>query len=383
MLVLLTALAGGSFAMSRQTFRGGRNAMVEQRAFAVAEAGLNREIGSWNQALNGVPSAGGLMLDSTVAEPIFVANGDTAYVKVTRLDTLFFNVQSLGRASIPNPALQATRNVSAVVRIAYPTITPMGAITTNGDVTVQGNSFKADGNDRIPYAGSSTAWDAARCAGLTGANTYAVAVPPGAKVSAKPSTLVGVMGTGGESVLYTPAAADPNTYIAFGTETMNTLIQNADLVYDPSELSKNMEPTLNADGTCHVGDAANPNWGEPNGGAGAVKACQTYFPIIYVKGSAILNGNGRGQGILIVDGDLQINGTFDWLGLVLVRDDMDKGNGNATITGAVMARNVDMKDASVFGGTQNVNYSKCAVETALRGSAILIRVRDRAWTQLF
>jgi hypothetical protein len=30
-----------------------------------------------------------------------------------------------------------------------------------------------------------------------------------------------------------------------------------------------------------------------------------------------------------------------------------------------------------------VNYSKCAVESALRGSAILIRVRDRAWAQLF
>jgi hypothetical protein len=30
-----------------------------------------------------------------------------------------------------------------------------------------------------------------------------------------------------------------------------------------------------------------------------------------------------------------------------------------------------------------VNYSRCAVESALRGSAALIRVRERGWTQLF
>jgi hypothetical protein len=67
------------------------------------------------------------------------------------------------------------------------------------------------------------------------------------------------------------------------------------------------------------------------------------LPIVYISGSATINGNGRGQGILIVDGDLQINGNFDWVGLVLVRDDMNKGNGNASITGAVMARNIDMR----------------------------------------
>ena len=68
---------------------------------------------------------------------------------------------------------------------------------------------------------------------------------------------------------------------------------------------------------------------------------------------------------------------------MLVRDDFNKGNGNATITGAAMARNVDMQGASVFGGSQEVRYSRCALESALRGSAILIRVRDRAWAQLF
>ncbi len=384
LLVVMTALGGGAFAMSRQSFRGGRNAMVEQRAFAVAEAGLNHQIGTWKQELNGVAASGGVPVDSTVTAALWVANHDSALVRVTRLDPMLFWVQSFGRASIPNPQLQATRTVGALVRIAYPTINPQGAITTNGDVTVQGNAFRADGTDRVPYANSGTGWDPARCAGTTMANTYAIAVPPGAKVDAKPDNLAGAL-----KVLYTPAAADPNTYIAFGTETMNSLIENADKRYDNGNpdathnlAGSGIQPALDpVDGTCRTSLAS--NWGEPNGGPGAVKACQSYFPIIYVRGSADIQGNGRGQGILIVDGDLKINGNFTWLGLVLVRDDLDKGNGNATITGAVMARNVDLQGGTVTGGSQTVSYSKCAVESALRGSAILIRVRDRAWTQLY
>jgi hypothetical protein len=49
-----------------------------------------------------------------------------------------------------------------------------------------------------------------------------------------------------------------------------------------------------------------------------------------------------------------------------------------------MARNVNLANGgSIWSGNQSVRYSKCAVESALRGSAILVRARDRSWTQLF
>jgi hypothetical protein len=378
MLTVLAAVAGGAFAMSTQTFRGGRNAMVEQRAFTVAEAGLNQQVGAWNSASNLTQQAGGLPIDATVTANIYVANGDTAVVRVTRLDDFLYAVHSTGRASIPNPELQATRTTSVIVRTAYPSINPQGAITANGNVDIDGAAFTADGRDRVP-----TGWAPARCTDLGGPDKHAVAVPPGAIVKDKPANY-----PGGATVLYTPVAADPNTYLAFGTETMNTLIQNADFRYAPTELTKDIGPLLTADGTaCKIGNKADMNWGEPLAGAGAVTACQNYFPIVYISGDAVINSNGRGQGILIVDGDLQINGNFSWLGLVLVRDDMMKGTGAAAITGAVMAANVDLKNGNVmgsgFGGSQKVEYSRCALELALRGSAILIRVRDRAWTQLF
>jgi hypothetical protein len=86
----------------------------------------------------------------------------------------------------------------------------------------------------------------------------------------------------------------------------------------------------------------------------------------------------------LVNGDLEINGTFDFYGLVVVRDDIVKGNGTANIVGAVFAANLtDTNPLSWLTGTQDVNYSTCAVQSALRASAILTRVPQRHWSQIF
>jgi hypothetical protein len=406
LLVVMTALAGGAFAMSRQSFRGGRNTLVEARAFAAAEYGLNRQISEWNPAFNLPASSGGATVGQSFVSNVWLPGGiDLDTVRITRLDPALFLVESRGRASVANPQLQATRTVAALVRLAYPSITPQGAITTNGNLIIQGNAFTVDGRDRVPgstttgapaagsYNGNGDAWDPNRCTELTTyAAVHAIAVPP----LTLPSLNTNTIAPGSLGVLNTAIAGNPNTYIQFGTETMATLISGADKWYGPAALyadnvtppdvdvsANEVRPDLRTDGsgTCNTGRLG--NWGEPFGGTDDVVACQPYFPIIYVNGNANIQGNGRGQGILIVNGDLQINGNFDFVGLILVRDDFNKGNGTARITGAIMAGNRISDAFSTVGGSQTVNYSRCAVESALRGSAALIRVRERGWTQLF
>jgi hypothetical protein len=124
------------------------------------------------------------------------------------------------------------------------------------------------------------------------------------------------------------------------------------------------------------------NWGEPM--RPGVMGCKNYYPIIYSSGTLHLNGNGYGQGILLVNGDLDINGQFEFYGMIIVRDDLNKSNGTAKIQGAVYAANLNLQDPKSFAsGNQDVFYSKCAVESSLRGSAILTRVKERHWLQLF
>ena len=110
--------------------------------------------------------------------------------------------------------------------------------------------------------------------------------------------------------------------------------------------------------------------------------CYNYFPIIYSAGDLHLN-DGRGQGILLVDGDVQVNGNFLWSGLIVARDDFQKGNGNATIFGAVMARNANIFDPTTITGNTTYSYSECALDRAMRGSAQVVQARERAWAELF
>jgi hypothetical protein len=379
MLVVVGALAGGALTASQQTLRGGRNTLVEQRALAVAEFGLNQRMARWLPRLNLPPGAGGLLVGAVDDSSVFVAQGDTARVRITRLNNMLYHIESVGRASIPNPQLTSVRSVAGVVRLAYPSITPKGAVTSGGSVTISGTS-SVDGRDVVPYAGTANAWTDAECTGLrqTGAQLPAVVVPPGAQVRT----------SGSGQILSSPAisrdqsASDSNTYVRFGTESWNSLAATA-LRLPAGTYGSDIQPTAR-DGECWMDNPATMNWGEPWRHAGGVQPCRTYYPIIYIDGSATLNGRGRGQGILLVNGDLRINGTFDWAGLVIVRDDISKGTGTATITGSVMARNVSIGDsASVWAGTQQVTYSRCAVESALRGSAILVRARERSWVQLY
>jgi hypothetical protein len=374
-LVVLGVLSTGAFTASRQTFRGGRNALVEQRAFAVAEYGLNLRVSQWDGRFNLPAGAGGMNVGGVNDRSVYVASEDTARVRITRLGDMLYHVESVGRASIPNPNLESVRNVAAIVRLAYPTITPRGAVTSNGSVEVGGNS-RIDGRDRVPYAGLGTAWSDAECTGLRGSDLPAAVVPPSGRVTV----------TGAGSIVggwvRDAVARDSNTYVRFGSETWNTLAASATRF--PGGTYNAATPVDSA-GNCWVNASGGMNWGEPWRGAGSVPSCRGHYPILYFDGPIRLTGRGRGQGIMLVNGDVDIAGTFDWAGVIIARDDV-KGAGTATITGSILARNVvstGRDGSSEWTGTQDVQYSRCAVESALRGSAILVRARDRSWTQTY
>src|SRR5678815_2093639 len=124
-VVVLAVMMSGMYFTSNQEFRGTRNALVEQRSFAVAEFGLNSEISNWDRSRNVM---GTFPIGSIDSNQVYVAAGDTAWVKVSRLTANTFWVVSEGLANIGNKNLEARRQTSAFVRIAYPTIDPKGAI---------------------------------------------------------------------------------------------------------------------------------------------------------------------------------------------------------------------------------------------------------------
>jgi len=362
MLVVITLLVIGGFFTSTQEFRGGRNALVEQRSFAVAEYGLNAEVSDWNTGRNLPPTAGGMAVGATDELQRYVADGDTAFVSVTRLNDNTFWVISDGRASMGALSQESRRRTNALVRLAYPTLNPDGAITSAGNVTLTGAS-EVTGNDTPPVG-----WGC----GATSPTVAAINAAPGANIDFKPGNI-----TSSPEVTYTDAAADSNTYVRYGSETWNSLAANADIHFAGGTWNMDMLP-IGDDTTC---TASQTNWGEPQ--RPGIAGCYGRFPIIYSAGSMLINSNGRGQGILLVDGDLRINGKVKFYGIIIVRDNIIKGKGTAELYGAVYVRDAALGDGSTWTGTQDVHYSRCAIENALRGSAILTRVKERHWSMLY
>jgi hypothetical protein len=361
-MVLITAIISGAFFASSQEYRSGRNTLVEQRAFSVAEYGLNTEIAEWDTGRN-LP--GGLDVGDVDVVTGYNTGDDTAAVYITRLTPTTFWVTSAGTANVPQPALRATRTVSAVVRLAYPDIATRGAIVTAGNINVTGSSVITGANT------SPADWS---CDDFTGEDVPAIVAPPSATVNYKEGNILSE-----PAVVRDDVAADSNTYIVYGSETWNSLVANADLTLPPGTFT-GAQPSLDEDDKCARVDT---NWGEPLRDAGSVTECYTRFPIIYVNGDFHMAG-GRGQGILLVNGDFRINSGAQFYGLVIARDDILKANGDADIYGSVMSRNANLSDDnSVVNGNIDIRYSRCAVENALRGSAILVRVNDRSWAQLY
>jgi hypothetical protein len=105
-----------------------------------------------------------------------------------------------------------------------------------------------------------------------------------------------------------------------------------------------------------------------------------YWPIIHVfNRSASWTGlytlPNQGRGVLIVDGDLNINGSNQWDGVVLVGGQLTS-NGNNVTSGTVMAglnRLIGIPAAAVndadLNGTKSYMYNSCTVKKATSSMA--------------
>jgi len=181
---------------------------------------------------------------------------------------------------------------------------------------------------------------------------------------------------GDPKVIETPAAADTSTYFNFGSLDWAQLTAMANKI-----LSGNIQgigPTV-ANGTCNVADFR--NFGEPVKTGQTASPCENYYPIIYSPGSLTLN-TGRGQGILLVEGDLEVQGGFEFYGPVIVRGTLKTAGQGGHFNGGVMAANVQL-DQNVVIGNAVISFSRCTILKALNGSATPTSAIERSWFEVY
>lgn len=135
-------------------------------------------------------------------------------------------------------------------------------------------------------------------------------------------------------------------------------------------------PSINGS-DCDVSDSR--NWGDPTG-PGA--PCGDYWPIIHVLGDLRLR-SGTGHGILLVDGNLEIDGPFRFDGVVMTlgKLDTDASGGPIDVNGVISSARSGAPGDGLSG--IRVTYSKCMLLNSLQTSGTLVPLRSRAWKQLF
>jgi len=179
-----------------------------------------------------------------------------------------------------------------------------------------------------------------------------------------------------------PGAAVPNGTYTGQTDPINGSPDNAPVELGTSGTAGTAKDQVQIDwagitaGTVLPADYTLPTW--PNAGQ------FNQWPVVRANGDLILPGTGKG--ILIVTGDLTINGAnppLQWDGLVLVGGNII-ANGNVNIFGAVITglnikTGTNVPVQSVGNGTKVFQYDSCNLARALGHIGSLQRVRN-AWT---
>jgi hypothetical protein len=103
----------------------------------------------------------------------------------------------------------------------------------------------------------------------------------------------------------------------------------------------------------------------------------TYYPIIRVNGDFSLPSSGTGM--LIVTGNLTLNGSVGWRGVLLVGGDITSNGNNGILGATVSGLNVKLGTyvpVSTGNGTKSYNYDSCEVAKATTSIGALVTLRN-------
>jgi Tfp pilus assembly protein PilX len=360
-IVVIGVLIGGVFFMTTQDVRISGGAVAQERAFRAAELGLNTTLAQWNNLAMASADPGYILVQAHAGD------GWVDTVRVTKLSETTYSLVST--AVVHHGTLrQARKSTGMAVRVAYADFNLMGALTVRGDTKIGGSSY-VSGFDSNPAS-----WNDCPVATDT---------MPGVAIGGGTFTQTGsnVVIDGQPPVLDTTAAADTTNYFRFGDLDWAALTASATKIYNGTRTLTGLGPLVNADGSCNTG--LESNWGEPVYSNTVTASCQNYFPIIHARntGGVLKITGGRGQGILLVDGNLEIEGGFEFYGPVIVRGYFKTAGTGGKVTGGVMAANVELEQNVVLGNA-TVRYSNCVIEKAKRAAASPRRLAHRAWVDL-
>jgi len=351
-LAILGGLAAAAFLVAGQQRLLGRNMLRQTQAFTVAETAAEEVALEWS---------GGWYADLPVAGQATASGaGYSGWYRrtVVRLSPTSFMVKAEGFS----PDWTSRQHVGLLLTSQQLPVTIGAAFTTRGPVAL-GAGTVIDGADSAPGA-----WTDCPVPG-----------PPLPAVRSPSPEEISYVGCdsgdclrGMPPVLVDPTLAGTPFPIA-GDLPFDSLRALADRRLPGGDLR--VEPTTTG-GLCNTADAY--NWGDPESPAGP---CGRHFPVVWIEGDVVIYGD-RGQGVLLVNGNLTLRGGFSYFGPVLVAGTLETDGAGGRVVGGVVAANQTLGRSAFLGGG-GITYSSCAISRVLAQSARVRPLSSRGWVGLY
>jgi len=364
-MVVVGALVAGAFFAGTQEQRVGENQRRVQTSFGVAEAGAQERVLTWDPAT--MNKRAQYPADSVAIATTTAPNGSGSYggysYKVGP-NLFLIDVTGRDRASAAGAIAGgggARQRIGMITRIAPVDFGIHASLTTQGSVNLSGNA-DVNGNDQIP-----TGWTSCDPSGPP---------QPGVRDQGGNVYESGNGAVQGNPPVVNDPTVNNNTFTVFGGATYAQMVARATITVPPGNYST--APVVNA-GVCDK--TVLTNWGD---GMNPLGGCASYFPIIHATGTITVN-NTQGQGILLVDGDLNVQGSYQFFGIVIIQGDLKTAGGGSTdahFWGGVMAKNADLSTQNL-SGKATLNYSSCSINAVLQATSPISMMRSRGWVQLY
>jgi hypothetical protein len=357
-LTVLMLLTGMGLMLARLESRSADQSLAALQATATAESGFELAAGRWPvEAWDTLPPG------------VPVASGAGAYGRQLHVDSIthlggpVYLQTAVGEVLDAGGGPLARSSLGRWMRAEPPRFPDRAAIMARGLLEL-GGGMSVDGGDHVPVP-----WGT-------------VCPPPGSTVAAvADSTGPPVFSSGcaggscltGSPALEVDSTASDSLLSSFGPWDFTTLRAAASqhlagLIADPA-------PALDSvSGRC---DPAVPaNLGEP---LDPSSPCFRFFPIASVTPGSRIE-RGRGQGVLLADGDLELADGFDFYGVIVVAGRLTMVGPGTRITGLVLLRH-SPSDTARLTGPGEVALSRCAITRAAGRSVPLRPLPGGSWSR--
>jgi len=357
-LTVLMLLTGTGLMLARLESRSADQTLAATQATAAAEAGFEIAAADWP-----------IEAWDTLPPGVAVSSASGAWSRQLHVDSIthlggsVYLQTAVGEVHDAGGGQLARTAVGRWMRAEPPQFPDRAAIVARGPLEL-GGGMSVDGVDQVPAA-----WGA-------------VCPPPGAAAAAvadsagPPVFSAGCVGgsclTGNPGLTVDSTVSD-SLLSSFGAWDFTTLrtaaIQHlAGVISAPSPALDSVTGRCDRTVTTNLGEPLNPS-----------SPCFAFFPIVSVgPGSRI--ERGRGQGLLLADGDLELADGFDFYGVVIVAGRLTILGPGTRVTGLILLRH-SPSDTARLTGVGAVALSRCAITRAAGRSVPLRPLPGGSWSR--